>query len=910
LSHSLSYLWQASCAGVVSGGTFSPSASSATPTWTAPVNPLDGPLTCLVSVNVVDGHDLSVSESYSQVVSPGPHTLQITGGPGGAPNPVESDGAVTLDLTASDSLLHELSYQWEATCAGLPDNGQFSSTANDPLPVWLAPTNYTNATQTCTIKVTVSDGLGKTASNQFTVTVNPAPVPITIRATDWVGNALDPDIPPSANSNLQFPNYAVVLYRADQTEMHATDAFSLSDLGTGWELTANFAAGDPAVLRIFRNASQPAPPAQPFSAFWGLNSGSAPAWRTYAGKTLVGEMSITIQANATYHVRAFLDLDSDGMDDTWEADHGVSDPTGDEEQPMCGPDPCGDGLNNLQEFQHGTDPFDRDSDDDGVEDGPEANNGDDPADSTDWIPTALRATVGNQTVYLSWNGVLNVDPYPDGAKLNVDDGVNTALIDLDPKADHYRLTTAPGGGPLVNGVTYQLSLVLKRGTVTRNALPSEVLSVKPSAAAFTPDHQTLFLHGFGGRADETGSFAETLNFVSTTLGWTFGGRFCLPNVLTSLTTAIDNDFSNASVHAADGSADCSGLGGSPNRLGTHFTVDFGNSFATYPSGVDDGLARQAAEIDAVLDTLFPTGTVVPAMAGPVTIVAQGTAGEAARRYLVDHPINPRVARLISLGSPHQGADTNYWCGTVGDAGVTALGGIFTQLRGNLETSGGCTTPASVGGVRDVQYTCVNGAPQLNAFLDDLHQSTMPAGVSLASVVSFWEASDANAKVLPNGGARSLDCESTSWNGLVPTSSATAPEASAKYLTGERFTESEGNDIANVLCSMNAKCLVIELTSSAAEMSVTLDGLTVSRQVSEIPGAAFITRSTNDGSVDTVILPLTSGGDSVTVAVSQKGTATGTYTLQSSLGGGARTSHANHQTVPVGPPNVHPVSVPN
>ncbi|MES2705608.1 MAG: hypothetical protein V4726_03295 [Verrucomicrobiota bacterium] len=62
------------------------------------------------------------------------------------------------------------------------------------------------------------------------------------------------------------------------------------------------------------------------------------------------------------------DSDHDGMDDVWEADHGLSVGTND-----AALDADGDGLTNLLEYQRQTDPQDKDTDDDGLEDGPEVN---------------------------------------------------------------------------------------------------------------------------------------------------------------------------------------------------------------------------------------------------------------------------------------------------------------------------------------------------------------------------------------------------------------------------------------------------------------------------------------------------------------------------------------------------------
>jgi hypothetical protein len=86
------------------------------------------------------------------------HTLMITSGPGGTPNPVTSGGTASLTVTAVDSLGHPLSYGWSASCP-TPANGSFSD-AGAESPMWTAPANPTDSPQDCTISVLVSDGQG------------------------------------------------------------------------------------------------------------------------------------------------------------------------------------------------------------------------------------------------------------------------------------------------------------------------------------------------------------------------------------------------------------------------------------------------------------------------------------------------------------------------------------------------------------------------------------------------------------------------------------------------------------------------------------------------------------------------------------------------------------------------------
>ncbi len=64
------------------------------------------------------------------------------------------------------------------------------------------------------------------------------------------------------------------------------------------------------------------------------------------------------------------DADQDGMNDLWEAAHGLDTNVND-----AALDPDGDGLTNLEEFTAETDPHDADSDDDGLSDGVETGTG-------------------------------------------------------------------------------------------------------------------------------------------------------------------------------------------------------------------------------------------------------------------------------------------------------------------------------------------------------------------------------------------------------------------------------------------------------------------------------------------------------------------------------------------------------
>jgi subtilisin family serine protease len=89
------------------------------------------------------------------------HSLTITGGPSGSPNPVASGETANLSVSATDSVIgHTLTYLWSVlSCPGLPNTGSFNNAALRT-PAWTAPPNTTASQRSCTMQVRVSDGQG------------------------------------------------------------------------------------------------------------------------------------------------------------------------------------------------------------------------------------------------------------------------------------------------------------------------------------------------------------------------------------------------------------------------------------------------------------------------------------------------------------------------------------------------------------------------------------------------------------------------------------------------------------------------------------------------------------------------------------------------------------------------------
>ena len=114
-------------------------------------------------------------------VCPNLHTLAITAGPAGTPNPVRSANTASLNVTAVDSFNHPLTYAWTASCPpALGSNGSFSS-ASAQNPTWTAPANLTGIEQVCTIQVTVTCDHGLSEEVSYEQGVHPVlPPDITV----------------------------------------------------------------------------------------------------------------------------------------------------------------------------------------------------------------------------------------------------------------------------------------------------------------------------------------------------------------------------------------------------------------------------------------------------------------------------------------------------------------------------------------------------------------------------------------------------------------------------------------------------------------------------------------------------------------------------------------------------------
>lgn len=240
---------------------------------------------------------------------------------------------------------------------------------------------------------------------------------------------------------------------------------------------------------------------------------------------------------------ALVVSDNDGLPDEWEVQYGL-DP-GDPADAYLDKD--GDGLSNIDEFKHKTDPTKQDTDGDDFNDKQEVDANTDPLDKNKYpitmsAPQNLKATPGDGKVTLSWDAVTNAAGYTVCH-------ATQSIANFDNCASYANgaLEDTNGTGLILSGLTngtiYHFRVIA--GDANGNKSPaSDEREATPSASTSTsttscskPVKSILFKESFDGASidttkwdvDQTGGSAILLDGKLSVLG---NGSYRFPVVQT------------------------------------------------------------------------------------------------------------------------------------------------------------------------------------------------------------------------------------------------------------------------------------------------------------------------------------------------------------------------------------------
>lgn len=474
-------------------------------------------------------------------------------------------------------------------------------------------------------------------------------------------------------------------------------------------------------------------------------------------------------------------------------------------------------------------------------------------------PSRLRATVGNQFVFLYWKPPTQV---VDSYHIHRDDGSTVTIIDVSG-TDSSKFDFG-----LQNAHLYRYTVTAISNGV--ESPPSNEVFARPGEFAVSqppprPTNPILFLHGLQfdfpcplGQGAQTWDITKA--FLSSTVGWTFGGE--LYNEGDPIGAHFRNNFFVQS--------------------GDYFTESFGNGCANYSDRL--GITHQGFEVTDFVSTLRQRS-----IKAPLTIVAHSMGGLAARSFLERDPVLSRqiTYQLVTYGTPHRGAS---W--------------TFLDPFGILSD-----------GVRDMAFICESAHLTLNPFLDTLDTQPLP-NIHYTSIVghshdNFVTIHGVN---IPLPDHRPPACLSSHWDGVVPIDSADlrflpAPPPNLTVITTDITHVQEPEDITAILCALDPTCFIIR-TGSPVDIEITApDGRFMSTQHSEIPAASYyqVQDETGDAKA-TVLLPFPLGGDySIKVVPKPGALPTDTYSLEVTRVG-VTTVLAQDQKIQDIPPQPYVVTV--
>jgi len=215
------------------GGSFSPSASVQNPSYTAPANTTDDPVTVTLTVTATCNglSPLSDSDSVGLTVNPANHSLTVNASC--VPSTVPSGGTTSLTATATDSRSGHSVATWSWSDAGA--GGSFSPSASAQNPSYTAAANTTDSNRTVTLTVTATCNGSSPVSNSdaATLTVQPAAHSLSVSAS------CSPSTVPSGGTT------SLTATATDSRSGHSVATWSWSDGGAGGSFSPSASVQNP-----------------------------------------------------------------------------------------------------------------------------------------------------------------------------------------------------------------------------------------------------------------------------------------------------------------------------------------------------------------------------------------------------------------------------------------------------------------------------------------------------------------------------------------------------------------------------------------------------------------------------------------------------------------------------------------
>lgn len=192
----------------------------------------------------------------------------------------------------------------------------------------------------------------------------------------------------------------------------------------------------------------------------GTRSASEPSsifpWSTTAADDQNKAIATVGQLKAVFALRfeQIVDVDNDGMMDSWEVSHGFNSGSSSD----ASLDFDGDGVTNLNEYRRGTHPKDDDTDGDGMPDGWEYDHGFNGLNSADAAMDEDGDTISNLDEYLSNTDPLDLDSDDDGLYNFAEVDLGASPVDADTDKDG--ISDSLDSDPLIPATVQSVALTL------------------------------------------------------------------------------------------------------------------------------------------------------------------------------------------------------------------------------------------------------------------------------------------------------------------------------------------------------------------------------------------------------------------------------------------------------------------